>query len=141
MKRKYVILLVTLTLSLWIVLTVRPSQANAPARWPTTPNPMMKVQAAWQRATELGVYDFATEMVQTTHPAPLVSNAGRASDQSQVYMEGQANVPAQELSLTLWQEGGSALDAYDGVPSDGVEIRFAGDQVWASDRRGVAGDG
>ncbi|MFP4395024.1 MAG: hypothetical protein ACLFTI_07145, partial [Anaerolineales bacterium] len=127
MQRKHVIPLAILTLSLLIALTVHPSQANAPAPdVPDLPDPYEKVQSAWRRAAELGVYDFATEIVQTTHPAPLVSNTGRASEQMHIYMEGQANVRARELMLMLWQDGAPST----GAPTkDGVEIRFAGDQA------------
>ncbi len=137
MKRHRLIPIVLSALCMLLTLTTSSLQASAPAS-NAAPEAYDEIQTAWRRATELGVYDFATEILQTTHPAPLVANAGRASDQTQLYLEGQANVPEQELTMMLWQEGGSTLNARDGALSgNGVEVRIEGDQAFGRQIGGV----
>ncbi|MEJ5309992.1 MAG: LamG-like jellyroll fold domain-containing protein [Anaerolineae bacterium] len=91
-----------------------------------------EVQAAWQRARQAGVYHFATEIVQTTHPAPKLANIGRSSRQDTLHIEGQANLPERTLLMTLWQDGGSVLNA-----RDGVEVRIEGDRAYGRQLGGV----
>jgi hypothetical protein len=83
------------------------------------------VQSAWQRAQEIGVYHFATEIVQTTHPAPAIANFGRSSRQDTVYLEGDVDTPARTILMSLWQNGGSVLNA-----RDGIEVRIEGDRAY-----------
>lgn len=124
MKHPRLTSLIFLTCCILLATAVHPLNARVgPFGNVASPTPEESLQAAWQHATELGIYNFATEILQTTHPAPLVSNAGRLSEETQIYMEGRANVPARELTLSLWQEGGSALDV-----KDGVEIRIEGER-------------
>jgi len=82
------------------------------------------VQRAWRLAQESGAYHFSTDIVQTTYPAPAVSNVGRSSRQETLYIEGQANLPERTLSMTLWK-GGSVLSL-----RDGIEVRVEGDQAY-----------
>ncbi len=84
-----------------------------------------EVQSAWQRAQQAGAYRFATEIVQTTHPAPKLVNVGRGSRQDTLRIEGETSLPNRTLRMTLWQEGGSALNA-----RDGVEVRVEGDRAY-----------
>jgi hypothetical protein len=49
-------------------------------------SPQQVVQRAWQRAQQMGVYQFASEIVQTTYPAPTVANFGRNSHQETLHM-------------------------------------------------------
>jgi subtilisin-like proprotein convertase family protein len=89
------------------------------------PSPMQAVQRAWRRAVQAGAYNFRTEVVQTTYPAPVLSNVGRNSRSESIYMEGQTDVGQRQFLMTLWNEGGSALDF-----RDGVEIRLDGDKTY-----------
>jgi len=86
--------------------------------------------AAWERAREAGSYRFAADVVQTRVPLATVGNVGRQSRQDAFYIEGQTNLPARALDLTLWSDGGSLLDA-----RDGVEVRVEGDRALV--RRGA----
>ncbi|MEM7032316.1 MAG: LamG-like jellyroll fold domain-containing protein, partial [Chloroflexota bacterium] len=63
------------------------------------------VKQAWEDAQESGAYEFATELVQTTYPAPRLDNVGRSSYDEILYVEGQANWHDQQLQMTLWQDG------------------------------------
>jgi hypothetical protein len=83
-----------------------------------------EVQAAWQRAQQAGAYDYTTEIVQTTYPAPALVNVGRSSREDRLYLEGEVNLPERTMFLTLWQ-GGSVLN-----PRDGVEVRVEGDRAY-----------
>ncbi|MBN1876488.1 MAG: thrombospondin type 3 repeat-containing protein, partial [Anaerolineae bacterium] len=78
------------------------------------------VRRAWQRVQYLGLYDFATELTQTQTPGPALVNVGRSSSTQTVYLEGHADQPAQQMEMSLWQNGGSALTG-----RDGLEIRIA----------------
>ncbi|MEA3395909.1 MAG: hypothetical protein U9R05_00410 [Chloroflexota bacterium] len=88
-------------------------------------SPEQTVQRAWRLAQESGAYHFSTEIVQTTYPAPALVNVGRSSRQDTLHIEGQTNLPARTLQMTLWKDGGSLLN-----PSDGVEMRIVGDQAY-----------
>lgn len=84
-----------------------------------------EVQAAWQRAQRAGAYRFATEILQTTYPAPALVNVGRSSRQDRLRIEGEISLPDRTLLMTLWQDGGSALNA-----RDGIEVRVEGDRAY-----------
>ncbi|MGD2205171.1 MAG: hypothetical protein PVH17_00205, partial [Anaerolineae bacterium] len=120
MKRKAQLLAIVLLVGLSLVaLGVLPQPGAA-----RQPSPEQVVQRAWRNAQESGVYHFATELVQTTHPAPKLANAGRTSRVDSLYIEGETDLPSRSLQMALWQSG-SLLDA-----RDGVEIRVEGDQAY-----------
>lgn len=85
--------------------------------------------AAWQRAREAGHYAFSADIEQTVVPQATVLNVGRTSKQEVVHLEGQADLPARYLHLTLWSDSGTVLD-----PTTGTEVRVEGDRAYA--RRG-----
>jgi hypothetical protein len=98
------------------------------AQWPdlvdaAPSSPGSEVRAAWRRAQEIGQYQFTSELVQTTHPGPALVNVGRSSESDVLYMEGEANLPADQLQLALWDNQGTAFN-----PQDAVEIRIAGEK-------------
>ncbi|MBN1180206.1 MAG: tandem-95 repeat protein [Anaerolineae bacterium] len=99
-------------------LAPRALQADAPS-------PEQVVQRAWRLAQEANTYRFATEIVQTTYPAPTLVNVGRSTREATLYMEGQADLPNRTLLMTLWQNGGSVLN-----PSDGIQVRIEGDRAY-----------
>ena len=63
------------------------------------------VQAAWQRAQKAGAYHFATELVQTTHPAPTQANVGRGSREDLLRVEGEVDLPTRAMRMRLLQDG------------------------------------
>lgn len=83
--------------------------------------PEGEVRAAWRRAQEIGQYQFTSELVQTTHPGPALVNVGRSSETDVLYMEGEANLPADQLHLALWDDEGSAFNPQHAV--NGLVIR------------------
>jgi hypothetical protein len=119
--RKYGYWLLALSATLLLVGSVavpKVSQTNAPS-------PEQTVRRAWQRTQDAGTYRFSTEIVQTTFPAPSLANVGRGGRMDTLYLEGQADLLERTLLLSLWQNGGSALD-----PRDGVEVRIEGDRAY-----------
>jgi len=89
------------------------------------PTPEQQVQAAWRRAQQSGVYHYTTEILQTTYPAPMLANVGRSAREDRLYIEGQTNLPAREMLMTLWQSGGNVATG-----KEGVEVRLKGDQAY-----------
>ena len=73
----------------------------------TTKKPEHVVQSAWQRAQEIGSYQFSSDITQTTYPAPALSNFGSTSQKEYVYLEGSVSLPKQSMSLSLWNGDGS----------------------------------
>jgi hypothetical protein len=73
------------------------------------------VRQAWRRAQEAGAYRFSTELVQITHLAPTLANVGRSSRRETLHLEGEANLPEQDLTMALWKGDGSLLDRRNGV--------------------------
>jgi hypothetical protein len=92
-----------------------------------------EVEAAWERAREAGAYTFDSDVVQQEIPLPTVQNIGKESKESQLRIEGEANLPDQQLNLHLWSQGGSVLDSESGlevrVTRDGAMAR-QGDGAW-----------
>jgi hypothetical protein len=69
------------------------------------PSPDQVVQGAWQRARQVGVYRFVTELERTTYPASSLANVGRSSRTDTLHIEGQINLPERALLMSLWQGG------------------------------------
>ncbi|MDF1514164.1 MAG: thrombospondin type 3 repeat-containing protein [Anaerolineae bacterium] len=84
------------------------------------------IHAAWTRALDAGAYRFTADLQQTSIPQSTVRNAGRSSKIQSVYLEGEADIPARHLRLTLWSQGGSVLDEVSGV-----DIKVEGDRAYA----------
>jgi len=99
-----------------LVVPQIPSQA--------APSADAAVQRAWQRAQDVGVYHFNTEIAQTTYPAPRLRNAGRTAETETLYLEGRVNTPAHQMELLLRPEGGNVLSR-----RDSFEVRIDGDQT------------
>ena len=99
-------------------------------------SPAEQVQAAWQAAQAAGVYQYTTEIVQTTYPAPMLVNVGRSAREDRLYIEGQTNLPNREMLMTLWQNGGNVVTG-----RDGVEVRIAGDEAFGRKLPSPAGRG
>ena len=75
-------LLVLLLLGLGLLYGLTPhSQAEAPASL----SPAQAIQRAWRQAEAIGVYDFSSDIIQTTHLAPAITNVGRSSRHDELY--------------------------------------------------------
>ncbi len=68
-----------------------------------------ELTAVWQRVRQSGMYSFNSELRQTLTPLPTAVNAGRQPKETAVYMQGQTDIAAAALHLTIWSGGGSAV--------------------------------
>ncbi|MCJ7551290.1 MAG: hypothetical protein MUQ30_16570, partial [Anaerolineae bacterium] len=83
------------------------------------------VERAWQKAREVGTYDYAIDIVQTSWPIPTLENVGLTSSEQRVYVEGLIDLPAETMEMKLWSEGGSVQTG-----QDSLEMRVVGDQAF-----------
>jgi hypothetical protein len=76
--------------------------------------PGQAVERAWQRARELGIYHFTTDLETTISSTgrPVPENSAR---HERLYLEGQVNLPAQKIELTMWERGGIAFNTRQGI--------------------------
>ena len=108
-----VISLVALTAVLLLVCAL-PASSNLSAE--------SQVQAAWRNANSADSFHFATDLAQTTYPAPALTNVGRSSRTDSMHIEGTFDRPNQTMLMSLWNGGGSVLNA-----QDALELRVVGD--------------
>jgi hypothetical protein len=87
--------------------------------------PQRGLQAVWERARQAGSYHFEADVAQTTTPLPTVSNVGRQTKRDRLHIEGQTDLPARQLEMTLWAGGGSVLD-----PGSGAQVRVEGNRAY-----------
>ncbi len=73
------------------------------------------VTAAWQKAKAAGSYHFTSDVLQKTIPVASITNVGRGSRSDALHLEGRNDLRNQTLELTLWNQGGSVLNAASGV--------------------------
>lgn len=71
--------------------------------------------AAWDAARAAGSYHFTSDITQVTLPVATLTNVGRSSRTEKLYLEGQNDLTAEQMELTLWSDGGSTLDAASGL--------------------------
>ncbi len=121
-----------LWLSLLAALVLLATGLSSAMWWPgvtraSTPDP---VTAAWEKAKAAGSYAFTSNVHQKTLPVASISNVGRTSRSEDLYLEGQSDLRAAKLELTLWSGGGSVLQA-----ESGVALRSEGGKTFA--RRGA----
>jgi hypothetical protein len=89
-------------------------------------SPRHALSEAWKRAYDAGVYGFVTDIRQSVVPQSTVRNVGRTSKERALHLEGETNLLERQISLTLWSQGGSVLDA-----ASGIELRVEGDRAFA----------
>lgn len=123
MKRRHLIPILLSALCILLVPTVSSLQASPPAS-EATHEAYDEVQAAWQRANELGVYHYTSDIVQTTWPLPKLENVGLSSKTDRLYIEGQVDRHADRMNLLLWSQGGSVR-----TREGAIELRVSGDET------------
>jgi hypothetical protein len=106
---------------LLVLFAILPSISRAASGF----SPEEAVQRAWQRAQEVGAYHFTTEMLQTTFPAPTLANVGRSSRRETLHLEGNVDLPARAIRMSLWKDGGNVVTF-----RDGVEVRIEDGQAY-----------
>jgi subtilisin-like proprotein convertase family protein len=107
------------------VLSMGNAQPYAASSVAADPAAGSVVQRAWQMAQEVGTYDYAIDIVQTSWPLPILENVGTTSSEERVYIEGQIDLPADTMEMKLWSDGGSAQTG-----QDSLELRVVGDQAF-----------
>ncbi len=115
-------LLTAVVLMFAVQSSAKPEVANAQA-------PVVEaqdlVQDAWERAQASGKYRFTADVLQTTNPVVNALNAGRQGRQQSLYLEGETNLPDQQLTMSLWTRAGSVRDE-----STAVQVRVDGDEAF-----------
>ena len=96
-----------------------------------SPAPAEVVEEAWQRAREAGSYRFVTD-IETTVSAPGQPPPTRGARYERLYIEGQVDLPAEKLEMTLWEKSGQMLKT-----RQGIQIRLEGDQMYGRVGSGV----
>lgn len=104
--RLYVVLLVALALVTGFMLRL-PTIVTA-----DLPDP---VTAAWAKAQAAGSYHFTSDVVQITMPTAKVTNVGRSSRTEELHLTGQTDLRQQTMTMALWSDGGSVLQANRGL--------------------------
>lgn len=66
-----------------------------------------EISQAWQRAVDLGSYQYSTDVLQTTIPLATLNNMGRSSKQQAIHLAGRADLRELTMQMTLWLDGGS----------------------------------
>ncbi|MEM7124821.1 MAG: LamG-like jellyroll fold domain-containing protein [Chloroflexota bacterium] len=84
-------------------------------------------QRVWTLARDIGRYDFDANVLQTNYPMPRVENIGRGPETSQVLASGRANIPDEEMTLHL-QNDGKALEIR--VEQDTAFGRTSANEAW-----------
>ncbi|MCP4167230.1 MAG: hypothetical protein GY759_15275 [Chloroflexi bacterium] len=108
-KRRYWIF-IPLTILLLLALTPQLLRADSPEQ--------DELQAIWERVRQAGAYNFSTELEQTLTPESTAVNAGREVKETRLLMEGQADMAAETMHMTLWSGSGSVL-----APETGVQFK------------------
>ncbi len=80
-----------------------------------SPSFQSQLKQAWQQATDIGVYDYQTTLIQTTHPTERLENVGLSSSTDRMYVEGSVDRPAETMRLKLWGENGSASNGENAI--------------------------
>jgi hypothetical protein len=87
-----------------------------------TSSAQSQVVDAWQRAQEVGIYDYQTDILQRTWPTPLPPNVGLSSQQERIYIEGSTNRHLDFIrrsfpgvQMKLWSDGGSVANSQNAI--------------------------
>ena len=97
---------------------------------PSIADAQTAVRRAWQRAREVGVYHFDSELVQTTYPVPAVANIGRSPQVDSLYLDGDVDLPEETMQMRMWQDG-------DAPAARGAEMRVEKDRGYARQADGT----
>ncbi|MCA9979414.1 MAG: hypothetical protein KDD89_01215, partial [Anaerolineales bacterium] len=91
------------------------------------------VTQVWQNVQRSESYAFSASIENKTIPLATVSNIGRMSRTSMVYLEGQNDVQDEALQLAMWGGGVNVLDqaaAYQMRLRDGLVETRVGNEEW-----------
>ena len=91
------------------------------------------VTAAWEKARAAGSYHFTADVLQKSIPVATLINVGRTSRADAFHMVGQNDLRQQKLEVTLWNGGGTVLNAESGVSlrtEGGKSFTRRGNEAW-----------
>ena len=89
---------------------------------PTEQRPEHVIRQAYELAHLSETLSYRSKVIQTTYPAPLITNAGRQPVEETITLEGDVNLDTEEMDLTIWQD--AAAD-----PNRGMAMRVDGDRA------------
>lgn len=112
-KVEFRLLVMLILLGLILISQYTPTTLSAPTA-------QGEVNAAWQKAVDAGNYHYTTKLVQTTWPVPNMYNIGLSSQSNRLFIAGQVDRYAEQLTMTIWSRGGNT---YTG--QNGLEIKVA----------------
>ncbi len=74
-----------------------------------------RLKAAWERAAEAGVYNYRTDVLQTTHPTLKLVNVGRSSKTDRITVAGLMDRPNDTMHIKMQGEGSIELKVEQGI--------------------------
>ncbi|MFO7537491.1 MAG: hypothetical protein R6X32_05470 [Chloroflexota bacterium] len=99
--------------------------------------PAAAVTDVWQKLQTATSYQFSSDVSQIEIPPLSAANVGMTTNQSHFYALGQVAPPQQQMTMTLWLEGGSVTDPNSGV---GVKVADGYTYIRQQDQWEAAGD-
>ncbi|MFZ0547184.1 MAG: LamG-like jellyroll fold domain-containing protein, partial [Candidatus Promineifilaceae bacterium] len=126
MKKRHLYLYLIFCLSLFIAVIGFPRFAMADE--PDANN----LQTVWEHVRDAGAYHFSADLTQTTQNRPSPSANEPSTQKSQAHIEGQTDLTADVMELTLWKGSGSVL-----LPETGTQIKVEGGTTYARQGTGA----
>ncbi len=97
------------------------------------PSAKRELAQTWRTVQSAGEYRFRADVEHKTVPLALVTNVGRRGSTELLYLEGAVDRRADEMSLALWNGGGTVVDRASAmeveVSPEGARAR-QGEQPW-----------
>jgi hypothetical protein len=120
---------IVLAILLAVVLAIAVLATGMRSSASESTNPLV---AAWDAGRSTGSYHFRSDVVQTTTPSATVANAGRTSESQTLFMEGDSDVTATAMELTVWSDSAVPTESNSvGLRViDGVALQRQGAGEW-----------
>ena len=93
-------------------------------------SPQDVVERAWEMADASGVYNFNTQLEQTTYPSPSLANVGSSSQTDRFALDGQIDRVDEIMDLTLYPNSNRSENA-------GLRMRIDGDTAYGLSPNGT----
>lgn len=116
----------------WLVVWVGSGLAGllwaAPQVLGAPPADEGRIRQAWELVQQAGRFHFTTELVQTTFPAPMLSNAGQTAREDRLTLDGSANLPENTFEMAVWPGDLASFSA-----EAAEQVRVVGNQSFRRD--------
>ncbi|MEZ4618197.1 MAG: hypothetical protein R2867_22155 [Caldilineaceae bacterium] len=83
------------------------------------------IHQVWQQVRAIGAYGFQANIIQYEIPAASVQNVGRTGERHELRIEGDTDLNAEIMQMTLWHQGGNVLDR-----AGGLQMKSEGGRLW-----------